>query len=78
MKRSLHKFNLTLRHIGHTRTDNGCFKLVEALLATYSGFFSQSINVRDLPLLACHCLAALPAKTCAFNSQSHATKRLLP
>jgi len=32
MKRSLHKRSLTLRHIGHTRTNNGFFKLVEALL----------------------------------------------
>jgi len=24
---------LTLRHIGHTRTNNGMFKLVEALLS---------------------------------------------
>jgi len=35
--------------------------------------FSHSINARGLPLSACHCLAALPAKS-AFNS---ATKRLL-
>jgi len=61
--------SLTLRHIGHTRTNNGCFKLVEALLVwTHSCFISESINVRDLPLSGCHCLAALPAKTCAFNS----------
>jgi len=61
---------LTLRHIGHTRTNNGFFKLVEALLQTHSCFFSQSrpTNVRGLPLSACHCLAALPAKMCAFNS----------
>ena len=32
MKRILHKCSLTLRHIGHTRTDNGFFKLVDALL----------------------------------------------
>jgi len=56
---------LTLRHIGHTRTNNGFFKLVEALLQTHSCFFSQSANV---PLSACHWLAALPAKMCAFNS----------
>jgi len=31
MKTSLHKCSLTLRHIGHTRT-NGFFNLVEALL----------------------------------------------
>ena len=41
MKRILHKFSLTLRHIGHTRTNNGFFKLVEALLQTHSCFFSQ-------------------------------------
>ena len=68
MKRSLHKCTLTLRHIGYTPTDNGFFKLVEALLQTQSCFFSQSINIRGLPLSACHCFAALPAKTSAFNS----------
>jgi len=35
MKRSLHKGSLTLRHIGHTRTNNGFFKRVEALLQTH-------------------------------------------
>ena len=68
MKRSLIKCSLTLRHIGHTRSNNGFFKLVEALLQTHSCFFSQSTNVRGLPLSACHCLAALPAKMRAFNS----------
>jgi len=68
MERSLHKCSLTLRHIGQTRTNNGFFKLVEALLQTHSCFFSQCINVRGLLLSACHCLAALPAKMCAFNS----------
>jgi len=68
MKKKLHKCSLTLRHIGHTRTNNGFFKLVEALLRTHSCFFSQSTNVRGLPLSACHCLAALPAKMCAFSS----------
>jgi len=40
MKRSLRKSGLTLRHIGHTRTNNGFFKLVEALLCrlTYASF----------------------------------------
>jgi len=32
MKRSLHKWSLTLRHIGHTHINYGFFKLVEALL----------------------------------------------
>ena len=68
LKRSLHKCSLALRHIGHTSTNNGFFKLVEALLQTHSCFFSQSMNVRGLPLSACHCLAASPAKTSAFNS----------
>jgi len=31
VKRGLHKCSLTLRHVGHTRT-NGLFKPVEALL----------------------------------------------
>jgi len=60
--------SLTLGHIGHTRTNNGFFKLVEALLQTHSCFFLQSTNVRGLPLSACHCLTALPAKMCSFNS----------
>jgi len=68
MKRNLYKCNLTLRHIGHSHTNNGFFKLVEALLQTHSCFFSQSTNVRGLPPSAFHCLAALPAKMCAFNS----------
>jgi len=68
MKRNLHKCSLTLMHIDHTRTNNGFFKLVEVLLQTHSCFFSESTNVRGLPLSACHCLAALPAKMCAFNS----------
>jgi len=67
MKRSLHKCSLTLRHIGRTRINNGLFKLMEALLQIHSCFFSQSINVCNLPLSACHCLAALTAKMCAFN-----------
>jgi len=91
MKRSLHKCSLTLRHIGHTRTNNGFLKFVEALIYTHSCFFSQSINVRGLPLSACHCLAALSAKTSAFMSlsrciicqdvcvqQPHAAKRQPP
>jgi len=32
MKRILHKCSLTLRHIGHTSTNNGFFELMEALL----------------------------------------------
>ena len=68
MKRSLHKCSLTLRHIGHTPTNDGFFKLVEALLKTHPCLFSQSINVSGLPLSSCHCLAALPAKTSVFNS----------
>ena len=68
MKRSLHKWSLTLRHIGHTRINYGFFKFMEALLQIHSCFFSQSTNVRGLPLSACHCLAALPAKTSAFKS----------
>ena len=66
--KSLHKCSLTLRHIGHTPTNDGFFKLVEALLYTHSCLFSQNINVRGLPLSACHCLAALSTKTSAFNS----------
>jgi len=75
MKRSLRKCRLTLRHIGNTPTNDGFFKLVEALLLTNSCFFSQCINVRGLPLSACHCLAALPAKTSAFNSHMQQNAR---
>jgi len=32
VKRSLHKCSSTLRHNGHSRTNNGMFKLVNALL----------------------------------------------
>jgi len=45
MKRSLLKSSLTIWHIGHIRTNNGFFKLVEALLQTHSCFFSQSTNL---------------------------------
>jgi len=67
MKTSLQKYSVTLRHIGHTRTNNGLFKLMEALQNSLM-FFSQSTNARGLPLSACHCLAALPATMCTFNS----------
>ena len=79
MKISLHKCSMTLRHIGHTPTNNGFFKLVEALLQTHSCFFSQSTNVHGLTLSACHCLSALPTKMCAFNSlmQKNACYRYL-
>jgi len=60
--------SLTLRHIGHTRTNNGWLFQTCGSIAIDLCFISESINVRDLPLSACHCLAALPAKTCAFNS----------
>jgi len=39
MKRSLRKYILTLRHIGHTRANNGFFKLVEALLCRLTHAF---------------------------------------
>jgi len=41
MKRSLHKSSLTLRHIGHTRANNGFFKLMEALLYTHHASFHK-------------------------------------
>jgi len=41
---------------------------MEVLLWSHSCFFLQSINVRGLPLSACHCLAALLAKMSTFNS----------
>jgi len=47
MKRNLHKCSLTLRHIGHTRTNNGFFKLVEALLCrlTHASFHKVQMYV---------------------------------
>jgi len=77
MKRSLRKYRLTLRHIGDTRTNNGFFKLVEAL------------HVDSLMLLftkdKCTLLAAISMSlSCCiicqdvYVQQSHATKRLLP
>ena len=51
-EKSLRKCILTLSHIGHTRTNNWFFKLVEALLQIHSCFFSRSRNVRGLPLSA--------------------------
>jgi len=69
MKRSLRKYSLTLRHIGHTRTNNGLFKLVEALLIAIDSLVDLFTKyVHGLPLSACHCLAALPAKMRTFNS----------
>ena len=41
-----------VRHIGHTHTNNGFFKLVEALLQIHSCFFSHSVKLRGLPLSA--------------------------
>jgi len=67
-KWSLLECSLILKHISDTRTNNVLFKLVEALLQTHSCFFSQSTNVRGLPLSECSCLATSPAKMCAFNS----------
>ena len=79
MKRNLHKCSLTLRPIGHTRTGNGLFKLVEALLQTHSCFFSQSTNVRGLPLSDSISMSLSRCITCqdVCVQQSHATKRLL-
>jgi len=55
-------FTKHIRHSRHNRTDNGFFKLVEPLLLSHSCFFSQSTNVRGLPLSAVtvslHCLTA--------------------
>jgi len=60
--------SLTLRHIGHTRTNNGWLFQTCGSIEIDLCFFSEGINVRDLPLSAWHCLTALPVKTCAFSS----------
>jgi len=40
----------SLRHIAHTHTNNGFFKLVQALLQIRSCFFLRSTKLRALPL----------------------------
>jgi len=48
VKRSLHKSRLiklfTPARLSQSHTNNGFFKLVEALLQIYSGFFSHSMK----------------------------------
>jgi len=53
-KSRLVELSYSLRHIGHTQshTSNGYFKLVDALLQIHSSFFSHSIKIRGLLLLA--------------------------
>jgi len=52
-----------------SHTNNGFFKLVEAVLQIYSYFFSHSIKLYvAYRYQQCHCLAALPAKMSVFNS----------
>jgi len=61
---------------GHNHPNNGFFKLVETLLHIRSSFFSQSINVRGLPLSAVtvslHCLTRSLRSTATLQA-----KRLL-
>jgi len=45
MKRSLHKCSLTLKNIGHTRANNGFFKLVEALLCRLTHAFFHKVQM---------------------------------
>ena len=70
MKRSLRKYSLTLRHIGHTRTNNGFFKRVEALLCrlTHASFHKLSMHVAYRYQHVTISLHYLHAKMCAFNS----------
>jgi len=79
MNRSLHKCSLTLRHIGHTRTNNGFFKLVETLLQSTDSLMLLSTNYKCTWLTA---ISMSPPRcvTCQdlCVQQSHATKRLLP
>jgi len=79
MKRSLHKCSLTLRHIGHTCTNNGFFKLVEVLLQStdslmllftkYTCTWLTTISMSLSRCTACQDVCV---------QQSHTTKRLLP
>jgi len=66
--RSLIKL-FTQAHRSHSKsyTNNGFFKLVQAMLLIYSCLFSHSAKTRALPLSAVT-LATLPAKMAAFNS----------
>ena len=73
MKRRLQKSRviklLTRARWSQSHTNNGFFKLVEALLQIYSCFFSHSIKLCEAyRYQQCHCLAAKPAKMFVFNS----------
>ena len=52
VKRNLRKriWSYSFRHIGHTNTNNGFFKLVEAFLRIHLCFFPRNIKLRGLPL----------------------------
>jgi len=69
MKRSLHMCSLTLRHIGHTRINNGFFKLVEALLCIdwlvrlFTKYKRRWLTAISMSLSRC-----IPARMCAFSS----------
>jgi len=77
MKKKLHKGSLRLRHIGHTRTNNGFFKLVEALLCRLTHASFHKVRCTWLTAIS----MSLPRYiTCqdVCVQQSHGTKRLLP
>jgi len=74
MKRNLHRCSLTLRYIGHTRTNNRFFKLVEALLCRlthasfhkvqmYEAYRYQHVTVSLHNLPGCVCLTVSCNKT---------------
>jgi len=70
MKTSLHKCSLTLRHIGHTRT-NGFFNHVEALLKlTHASFHKVQMYVAyryQHVTVSMHCLSRCVRLTVSFN-----------
>jgi len=79
MKRSLHKCSLTLRHIGHTRSNNGFFKLVEVLLQSTDSLMLLFTKYTCTWLTAIS-MSLSRRTTCqdVCVQQTHATKRLLP
>jgi len=69
MKRSLHNRSLTLRHMvtlallmEFSSLWKHCYRF------THASFHKVQYKCTWLPLSACHCLAELPAKMCAFSN----------
>jgi len=76
MKTNLHKCSLTLRHIGHTRTNMNfsnvrkhCYNSLMLLFTKYKCTWLTAISMSLSRCITCHDV---------YVQQSHATKRLLP